>query len=74
MGTIAEAFYRDSEFGAVLELPKAGTSLEHPLVYDATARDLKRLADKGMLEVVSEHQSQMGDDWLIDGFSFRKLG
>ena len=43
MATIAQAFYRESNFGDLCELPHAGSALEHPLVYDSTARELQAL-------------------------------
>lgn len=72
MATIAEAVFRNSELGDLCELPHAGSTLELPLVFDSTARELKAMADRGMLEIVEEHQSILGDEWLIDGLSFRR--
>jgi len=74
MGTIAESLYRDSEFGTLQELPRAGSALEHPLVFDSTARDLQRMAQKGVVEIVHEHSTLVGDTWLIDQMRFRKIG
>lgn len=70
MGTIAESLYRDSEHGALQELPRAGTALEHPLVYDSTARELQQLAQKGVVEIVEHHVSRVG---LIDRLRFRRI-
>jgi hypothetical protein len=72
MATIAQAFYRESNFGDLCELPHAGSALEHPLVYDSTARELQALAEKGVLEVVEAHESLRGGERLIDRFSFRR--
>jgi hypothetical protein len=73
MGTIAQAVYRESNFGDLCELPRAGSALENPLVYDSTARELQALAAKGMLEVVEAHESLRGSERLIDRFSFRRM-
>ena len=72
MGTWAESLYQNSEFGVLQELPRAGSSLELPLVYDSTARELKRMADRGLVEIVSEHRAS-GRDPLIDRLVFRRV-
>ena len=74
MGTIADRLYRDSAFGELQDLPRAGTALEHPLVFDATARELQAMAERGVVEIVDTHEALVGDDWLIDRLRFRKLG
>ena len=38
------------------DLPRAGFTLENPFVYDAVARELKAMADQGLVEIV--------DRWL----------
>ena len=73
MPTLAQTIYLDSAFGALQELPRAGSALEHPLVYDSAARELKSMAERGFVEIVSEHQRQGGDDTLIDHLQFRRL-
>jgi hypothetical protein len=74
MATIAESLFRESQFGEVIDVPRAGSALEHPLVFDATARELKDMQARGEIEIVDEHSSQFGDDWVIDRLSFRRLG
>jgi hypothetical protein len=37
--------YLDSELGVDQDLPHAGSALEHPLVFDDAARELKQLAE-----------------------------
>ena len=50
MRTLAERAYLDSGFDTVVELPRAGSALENPYVYDAVARDLgDRRLEGGML-------------------------
>jgi hypothetical protein len=60
-------------FGVPEELPKAGSSLENPYVYDATAKELKSMADRGLLRIVGEHTVGPTDDPLIDKLSFVRL-
>lgn len=74
MGTIADRIYRDSEPGALVELTRAGNGLEHPLVFDATARELCGLAERGMVEVVHRRETQGCHGSLLDQMSFRKIG
>ena len=73
MSTLAETLYHESHLGELLDLPRAGSTLEHPLVYDATARDIKPMADKGLVEIVDEHQSLLGGEWVIDRLQFGRL-
>lgn len=60
----------DAAVGEAVELPRAGTPLEHPLVYDDAARSLKALVPDGRLAVVHEATDPAG---LITSFSFRRL-
>ena len=73
MRTLAQALYLDSEYGVLQELPHAGSALEHPLVFDSAARELKEMADRGMVEIVSEHRYESGAESLIDKLQFRRL-
>ncbi len=73
MSTLADAEYRDSELGEVRELPHAGSTLENPFVYDAVARDLKAMADRGLLEIVAEQVVAAAREPLIRRLSFRRL-
>jgi hypothetical protein len=73
MPTLAQAAYRDSEFGVVNDLPHAGSTLENPFVYDSVAKDLKAMAERGLLEIVAERQSPDGEHRLIGQISFRRL-
>ena len=73
MPTLAQAAYRDSEFGIEQALPHAGSTLENPFVYDAVAKDLKDMADQGLIEIVSERVSQVARETLIDRLTFRRL-
>jgi hypothetical protein len=54
MQTLAQRCYLESEFGAHIELPVAGSSLENPYVYDASARELEAMASDGLIRVVDQ--------------------
>ncbi len=71
--TLAQSFYVDSTFGVECELPRAGSALENPFVYDASARELKAMAERGLIEVIKEQSHALGDEQLIDHLSFRRL-
>ena len=73
MRTLAQALYQDSEFGVVHDMPRAGSALEHPLVFDDAARELKRMAELGLVEIVNEHQANTAVGSLIDALGFRRL-
>jgi len=75
MKSFAMSMFLDSELGAETELPHAGSALEHPLVFDRVARDLRELAAQGRLEITHEHQNGPGGegDGLIDQLRFRRL-
>jgi hypothetical protein len=47
--------YRDADIGSTIALPKAGTRLENRYVFDASAREIKALAARRLVEIVSEH-------------------
>jgi hypothetical protein len=53
MQTLAQTAYLNSEFGALSELPKAGSSLENPFVYDASAKEIKAMAARGLVKIVA---------------------
>lgn len=73
MRTLAQSLYADSTFGVEHELPRAGSALENPYVYDSSARELKAMAERGLVEVTREQSHVAGDDQLIDHLSFRRL-
>ena len=45
MHTLAKQIYLDSEFGSLNELPCAGSPLENPYVYDASAREITQQSE-----------------------------
>lgn len=73
MGSIAMSVFLDSEFGAETELPKAGGSLEHPLVFDSSAREFHALAKLGRVEILQQQVVHRGGETLIDQLRFRRL-
>jgi len=72
MHTLAQTVYLDSELGVPQELPRAGTPLELPLVYDDAAREIKAMARKGLVEIVEEQRGS-GSEALIERLRFRRL-
>lgn len=73
MRTLAQSAYLDSCFGAEIDLPRAGSALENPFVFDAAARELKQYADRGLIEIVAEQTVRHADDALIGRLRFRRL-
>jgi hypothetical protein len=73
MRTLAEVAYLDSRFGVETDLPRAGSALENPFVYDASARQLKELAKRGLIEITCERTSTVADECLISRLSFKRL-
>jgi hypothetical protein len=73
MASIAMSLFLDSELGEVIELPHVGCALEHPLVFDSTAREFRELEMQGRVEILHEHQRRIGSETLIDGLRFRRL-
>ena len=73
MNTLVQAVYLESEFGVSTDLQAAGTSLENPYVYDSAARELKSMADQGLVRIVREEVRQVASEPLIDRISFARL-
>ena len=73
MHTLAHSAYLDSEFGVPQELPKAGSSLENPYVFDATAKELKAMAERGLVRILEERTASGAQEELIDRLSFMRL-
>ena len=71
--TLAQSLYQDSFFGEECELPRAGSSLENPYVYDESARELKALAARGMVEIVDERWRELANESLIDRLVFKRI-
>ena len=73
MRSLAQSAYLDSEVGIPTDLVPAGTALENPYVYDNAARELKALADKGLIRIVDERIRADGSASLIKRIRFSKL-
>ena len=56
-----------------IDVPPAGSTLENPYVYDSVARELKAMADEGLLQVVSEDHRQGESESLIGRIRFARL-
>jgi len=72
MQTLAQRIYLDSEFGSLSELPSAGSHLENPFVYDASAKEIKAMATEGLVTIVDE-QRTVGQEGLISRLTFKRL-
>jgi hypothetical protein len=73
MHTLAQSAYLDSHFGIDEELPHAGSALENAYVFDASARELKAMAAKGLVEIVEERTTRVADEFLIVRLRFRRV-
>lgn len=73
MATLAEVEFRTSELGELHELPRAGTALENPYVYDSSARELKAMAEQRWVEITREDRDGDGPQALITRLAFRRL-
>jgi hypothetical protein len=73
MRTLARTVYLDSELGIDQELPRAGSALENPIVFDDAAREIKQLAEQGLVEIVAEHRHETRFGSLIDRLRFRRV-
>src|SRR5262245_1309938 len=74
MSSLALTVFHDSQLGIVEELPRTGSPLENPFVYDSVAQDLKAMAENThALEIVDEHVSRYAGEALIDRLRFRRV-
>ena len=73
MSTLAINAYLDSEFNVPTELEGAGTALENPYVYDSSARELKSMAERGLVTITRERLVQAQTGTLISEISFARL-
>lgn len=72
MKTLADAVFLDSRLDSDSELPHAGSALENPYVYDASAREIKAMAERGLVEIVHETSRQIAGEALISHLTFRR--
>ncbi|GAB4556756.1 MAG: hypothetical protein IV105_12425 [Rhizobacter sp.] len=73
MSTFVQTTYRESEFGVPTDLLAAGTSLENPYAYDSAARELKSMAEQGLVKIVDERVRRGEHDQLINHIRFARL-
>jgi hypothetical protein len=73
MHSIAERLYQEAIVGSTIALPKAGTRLENRYVFDAAAREVKAMAERGLVEIVTEHRIGVHESSLITEIVFVKL-
>jgi hypothetical protein len=73
MWSIATRVFMDSEMGVPTELPHAGSTLEHPLVFDRAAQEIKGLARQGLVEILSERSGEGFGDTLVTQLTFKRL-
>ena len=71
--SLVRSIYLESEIGVPTDLDAAGTTLENPYVYDSAARDLKAMADEGLVKIVREQVRHGLPDRLIGHISFARL-
>lgn len=63
----------ESPLGVDVELPRGGTSLEIPQVYDAVARDLLKTAREGRIAIVQTVPAPVSAGELVQRLVFRRL-
>lgn len=73
MGTISRALFLESRIGELVELPRCGTALELPWVYDGVAEDICAMAKTGQVEVIARQEQQIQGESLITHLAFRRL-
>lgn len=73
MNSLVQTVYLTSEFGVTTDLQAAGTSLENPYVYDSAARELKSMAQEGLVKIVREQVAQGASEPLIEHISFARV-
>ena len=73
MQTLATSAYLEANVGAISELRREGSSLENPYAYDSAAREIKALAERGLVAVVDEQTSGDPGMLLTTAIRFRKL-
>jgi hypothetical protein len=73
MTSLSRSIYLAADVGIPTDVPPAGSSLENPYGYDSVARQLKAMADEGLIKVVSEDRLQGEAESLIGRISFARL-
>ena len=73
MPSLAVSLFLESDIYVDQELPRAGTALENPFVYDAVAREFKQMAKRGLVQIVQEHAQPGTDGPLINSLRYRRV-
>lgn len=73
MHTIADSIYRDASIGIAVALPKAGTALENGFVFDSSAREIKAMADLGLVRIISESRATENERAPITDMVFVRM-
>lgn len=73
MSSLALSLFLDSQIYVDQELPRAGTTLENPFVYDAVARDFKQMAKRGLVQIVQEKTQGGSEEALIELLRYRRV-
>lgn len=73
MTSMSRRIYLAADVGIPTDVLPAGSSLENPYVYDSVARELKSMAEEGLLRVVSEECRPGDAGRLIERISFARL-
>jgi len=55
------------------DLIAAGTSLENPYVYDSVARELKSMANQGLVRITAESLASNAQEPLIERIRFERV-
>ncbi len=73
MASLTHRLLLEAPIGGDIELPRNGSSLEIPQVYDAVARDLLREARTGRVQIQLMEPPAAEDGVLIRRLVFRRL-
>lgn len=73
LSPLAQRHLLEAPQGTEAELPRTGSALENPHVYDAVARELLRLAKAGRLRVVRLETEDGTDAGLVRRLVFERL-
>ena len=73
MSQLVRTIYLDAEVGVSTDLVPNGPPLENPYVYDSAARELKAMAEQGLLRIVHEQFREEAAEPLIARISFSRL-
>ena len=73
MGSISRELLLESRIGELVELPRCGTALELPWVYDRVAEEICAMAESGRVEVLARRVQQVQGEPLITHLAFRRL-